>query len=317
MIGERAVDGFSALVLGTGEGGGIEMAFVPEVGMVGCSLRHRGEELLGQRGGVRRYVEERGTMGIPVLYPWANRLARKRFSVAGRDVVLDSPSTPVSVDPNGLPIHGLLAAARGWRIDRHEAQGDGAMLAASFDFGAHEQLMAAFPFPHELLFEARLSGTTLTITTSVRASADVAVPIAFGYHPYFTLPGVERPDWEVEIPVTERLLLDAELLPTSDREPVRIGGGRLESRTFDDAYVAPRGGSRFAVCGGARRIEVSFESGYPYAQVYAPADDDVIALEPMTAPTNALVTGGPDLPMVAPGDAYSATFSIVVTDDPG
>ena len=31
--------------------------------------------------------------------------------------------------------------------------------------------------------------------------------------------------------------------------------------------------------------------GYPYAQVYAPDDDDVIAFEPMTAPTNTLVSG--------------------------
>jgi hypothetical protein len=32
----------------------------------------------------------------------------------------------------------------------------------------------------------------------------------------------------------------------------------------------------------------------------------------MTAPTNALVTGGPDLPLVAPGESFSATFSITV-----
>ena len=42
---------------------------------------------------------------------------------------------------------------------------------------------------------------------------------------------------------------------------------------------------------GGRQIEVSFGQGFPYAQVYAPDDDDVIAFEPMTAPTNALVSG--------------------------
>ena len=48
--------------------------------------------------------------------------------------------------------------------------------------------------------------------------------------------------------------------------------------------------------------------------MYAPADDDVLAFEPMTAPTNALVTGGPDLQLLAPGDTYRATFSLTVTD---
>ena len=43
MIGERAVDGFPALTLASAAGRGIEVAFVPDAGMVGCSLRH-GEE---------------------------------------------------------------------------------------------------------------------------------------------------------------------------------------------------------------------------------------------------------------------------------
>ena len=34
----------------------------------------------------------------------------------------------------------------------------------------------------------------------------------------------------------------------------------------------------------------------------------------MTAPTNALVTGGPDLPLVEPGQRYEAIFSITVED---
>ena len=115
--------------------GGLEAAFVPAAGMVGCSLRHRGEELLGQRGGLRAYVAERGTMGIPLLHPWANRVSERRFAVAGRDVALEPPA-PFSVDPNGLPIHGLLSAARGWRVEQHAATEDGAVLAARFDFGA-------------------------------------------------------------------------------------------------------------------------------------------------------------------------------------
>ena len=51
-------------------------------------------------------------------------------------------------------------------------------------------------------------------------------------------------------------------------------------------------GSAFALEGGGRRVELEFESGYPYAQVFAPPDDPVVAFEPMTAPADALVKGG-------------------------
>jgi galactose mutarotase-like enzyme len=315
VIGERAVEGLSALVLASPAAGGLEAAFVPEAGMVGCSLRHRGEELLGQRGGLRAYVAERGTMGIPLLHPWANRLGRERFTVGGREVALDSPSAPVSRDPSGLPIHGLLSAAKGWRVERQEALESGALLAASFDFAAHPELMAAFPFPHALTIEAALAGSTLTITTEVRAAGATPVPISFGFHPYFRLPGIERARWRVEIPVSERLRLGGNMLPTGEREAAQVEAGPLGSRTFDDAYAAPEGSDPFVVAGGGRRVEVAFGEGYRYAQVYAPADDDVIALEPMTAPTNALVTGGPDLPFAAPGDRYRATFRVTVTGE--
>ena len=101
----------------------------------------------------------------------------------------------------------------------------------------------AFPFPHEVEVEVTLATSTLTIATTVEAAGEVPVPISFGYHPYFRLPGVDQlPDWQVEIPVRERLLLDDRMLPTGEREPVEIESGPLGARTFDDAFAAPQGG---------------------------------------------------------------------------
>ena len=158
MIGERTIDGVPALTLASEAVGGIEAAIVPGAGMVVCSLRHRGEELLGQRGGLRKYMEHHSTMGIPLLYPWANRVSQDRFAVAGRTVDLGLADPAPSRDPAGLPIHGLLGAARGWQVESHSARPDGGVLEASFDFAAHPGLTDAFPFPHELLFAAELRG---------------------------------------------------------------------------------------------------------------------------------------------------------------
>ena len=313
MIGSRTVEGVSALTLASDAG--LEATFVPSAGMVGCSLRDDGEELLGQRGGLRHYIEQRSTMGIPLLHPWANRVAQARFSVAGREVILDPGRVPLSLGPGGLPIHGLLSAADGWEVQRHEAAGNGGVLAATFDFAAHGELMAAFPFPHRVGWEATLRDTTLTIATTIYASGDVPVPVSFGYHPYLRLPGVDRADWELVIPVRERLKLDRRTIPTGERVQVDVERGPLGDRTFDDEYRAPADMDMapFVLAGGGRRIELSVGFGYRWAQVYAPNDDDVVAFEPMTAPTNALVTGGPDLPFVAPCGRYDAKFSITVS----
>jgi galactose mutarotase-like enzyme len=54
-------------------------------------------------------------------------------------------------------------------------------------------------------------------------------------------------------------------------------------------------------------VTVRLHEGYPAAQVFAPATDDVVCFEPMTAPTNALITGD-RLTLLAPGESYRATF---------
>src|SRR5215468_7104769 len=71
---------------------GVEATFAPRLGMIGCSLRHRGAELLGQRGGLAKYAASGSTMGIPLLHPWANRLSGFSYTVGDRTVQLDAQS---------------------------------------------------------------------------------------------------------------------------------------------------------------------------------------------------------------------------------
>jgi galactose mutarotase-like enzyme len=312
MVGERTEDGFPALTLESEAAGGLVAVFVPEAGMVCCSLRHRGEELLGQRGGLTKYVGAGSTMGIPFLHPWANRLGASEFEVAGREVNLELEGLHLKRDAAGLPMHGLLTAARGWKVERHAEVDGGGVLAASFDFGAHPLLVEAFPFPHVVEIEATLIGAELTIETTVRATGEASVPIAFGFHPYLRLPGVPRSEWVLGAPVRERLLLDARMLPTGGREGVEIEPGPLGDRLFDDAFLAPPNGEPFVLNGGGRRLELRLGPGYPFTQIYAPADTDAVAIEPMTVPTNALVTAGPGLPMVEPRTPFAANFAIAV-----
>ncbi|HET9677089.1 MAG TPA: aldose 1-epimerase [Solirubrobacterales bacterium] len=316
MVGERIEEGLAALTLESEALGGLEAIFIPEAGMICCSLRHRGEELLGQRGGLAKYVEAGSTMGIPFLHPWANRLGESRFELAGREVSLDLDGLHVKRDDGGLPMHGLLTAARGWQVERHlelEGEEGGGVLAASFDFGAYPRLLEAFPFPHRVEIEATLAGAELRIATTVQAGGQGSVPIAFGFHPYLRLPGAPRAEWEMTAPVHERLELDEWMLPTGRRESIEIESGPLGTRTFDDAFLAPAGDSPFVLAGGGRRLELRMDKSYPFAQIYAPEDLDAVAFEPMVAPTNALVSGE-DLRMLPAGESFTATFSITVRE---
>ncbi len=287
--------------------GPLTATFVPDVGMIGSSLTHDGEELLGQRKGLDAYAQTGSTMGIPLLHPWANRLGDLSYTAAGRDVSIDPGSERVRTDANDLPIHGLVNASPHWEVTDSKRD----RLAARLDFTPHQDLMDAFPFPHVIAMEVTLSEDALTIATTVEATGTPDVPLALGYHPYLVLPGVPREDWHVEVPLTERLSLDSQMIPTGAVEEVEPFNGRLGRTTFDDGYAGAGDGTTFVLSGGDRRIELELVEGYSYAQVYAPDSEDAVCFEPMTAPTDAL-RSGMGLELVPPGESRTATFAIGV-----
>jgi aldose 1-epimerase len=297
-------EGFDSVELAAGE---LAATFLPGLGMVGASLRHGGEELLDRRAGLAAYARRGEVMGLPLLHPWANRLSDHGYEAAGRRVRLPHGSPLVRCEEHGLPIHGLLAGSPHWRVETASAHG----LRAVLDFAAHDELLAAFPFPHELALEAALTPVALTISMTLRATGDGAVPVAFGFHPYLRLPGVDRAGWRLSLPPRRHLTTDDRGIPTGGsarRPPASLP---LGDDGYDDGYDELRAGAAFSAAGGGRRLIVRLTSGYPAAQIYSPPGAQFICFEPMTAPTDALRSGD-GLRMVAPGEAFCAVFAIEV-----
>ena len=236
----------------------------PDDGMLVAALRFRGEDYLAERPDP--------WTGIPLLYPWANRLSTAHFTVGGRTV----DASGARRDENGVLLHGLPAARDGWQVEHS----DGASVRAHRAWDDD-----AFPFPHEVVVEHRLTPEALATTTSIHGNT----PVAFGWHPFLRLPDVPRAHWRVTLGSHRRLLLDDRLLPTGESEPWTPGPFELGDSNFDESLTDVDGA--FALEGGGRRVEVLFLEGAPYAQFFAPRDEPVACFEPMAAPVDALVTG--------------------------
>lgn len=292
----------------------VVIGFAPGGGMVGCSLTHAGEQLLGMRGGLAAYLQSGKTFGIPLLAPWANRLEASEYD----GVALVTQGTPgVHPDANGLPIHGLLAGCPDWKVTRFEALADQAVLAATLTFDDSRPEFPAFPFPHELSIEVTLKHARVTITTGITPISQTPVPIAFGWHPYFAPPGGDRQDWTVSKPFTHHVLLDERCVPTGDveRVPVEVdvlGDPTAGGHVYDDLFCEVPPGTKCWVEGGRHRITLTYISGYPYAVLFAPADQALVAIEPMTAPTDPLAGHFP-IRFATQDKPFAAMYSIDVT----
>jgi aldose 1-epimerase len=289
----------------TSPGGAALAEFVPGAAMLCCSWRAQDDDLLDRGHGVEAYAHQGKTMAIPLLYPWANRLAGYTYDTAGRHVALPENPAVIAPDPNGLPIHGIVP--RLIRFAAQPGERDDQLLATlAWDT---EELLELFPFHHELSLGATIQDDALTIAVTVRASGSDAVPVSFGFHPYLRIPDSSRTTWRLELPPADHVRLDDKMIPTGELEPAAAGEIALGESSWDDAFRPHEQPARYAVSDGRRRIELTFDEGFPYSQIYAPPGKDFVCFEPMTAPTNALRSGD-HLPVIQPGSEYRAAFTI-------
>jgi len=151
--------------------GDLAATWLPEHGMVGMSLRHEGDELLGQRGGLDAYLANGSAFGVPLLAPWANRLDGLRYG----HVDLDPARVKGGTD--GLPKDGAMAGRR-WVVEVATTTS----VAVRFDAACagYEDVLAVFPFPHAWRVLVTLTDTTMTVRTELSATGDLEVPVSFG-----------------------------------------------------------------------------------------------------------------------------------------
>jgi aldose 1-epimerase len=290
--------------------GGTSADFVPDAGMLCCSLERDGEQLLDLGKGLAAYAAHGHTMGIPLLYPWANRLERFEYRAAGKFVTFPDDRALTHADPNGLPIHGAIPGLMRW--EPHDRV-DHSTLSARLEWNppSPSDLQQLYPFAHEVDVEAAIAPGALAIATHVRAVGSDEVPISFGYHPYLRPPGGPRDGWRLKLPRLERLAHDAQQIPTGAREPVADTEVELADSSWDDGFAVLEQPARFEVIDdeSGHGIAVELLEGYPFAQIFAPPGHDFICFEPMTAPTNAL-SSGDGLTVLSPGEEYRAVFRV-------
>ena len=270
-------------------GGELVARFAAGAGMAGCSLRHRGEELLGIGGALPAHLEDGAVSGIRLLHPLAGRL---------------------------LPIHGALEAPSAWEIVGRGSDEQGAWMVGELDFGAHPELPAVFPFPHRLELAIRLGRDALGIATGVVADRGSPVPLSFGFHLCVALPGVSRERWQVALPAREELELDEHRMLTgavaaAARRALRPGRGHPRP---------PLRGSPLARALQRRRRRPARDDraalGLPLRAGLRAVGDPVICFGPMTAPIDALRSHD-GLRVLAPGAAARAVFTLAIEDASG
>ena len=232
--------------------------------------------------------------GIPILFPFPNRIRGGRYSWDGRDYQL-SPEL-VSFDPTGNAIHGF-CLDRPWRVISHGPHFALGEFRLSVD--APDRLPL---WPADFVIQVRyeLRGPVLRADMRIANPSKTPLPWGFGTHPYFRLPlGDEGKASEVliEAPAAQEWDL-VDCLPTGNRQPISEkkdlrDGAEMGSLKLDDVLtdIAPTNGvveSLIMDPKAGLQVTQRCDSVFRELVVYTPPNRDAVCLEPYTCVTDAI-----------------------------
>lgn len=247
--------------------------------------------------------------GIPILFPFPNRIRAGRFTFQGRTF----EPTP--------PRHGFVRD-KVWQVLEHGANDEqGAWIRAGFDARDHAaQILAQFPFPFRLTVTYRLSARGLEMETVAQNTGDTDMPAGFGIHPYFrkpahgtvTVPAGKR--WELADSLPTGRLLD--VVDTYDlRDNAELHNLQLDD-IFTNVTTEADGRARCYLTDkdANQQTVVEFDATqFPHVVVYTPpAPRPAICIEPNTCPTDAfnLQTRGIESNVIALGAGAEIRFNV-------
>ncbi|BDI23770.1 aldose 1-epimerase family protein [Herbiconiux sp. L3-i23] len=262
---------------------------------------------------VQRYPDDRiapYAAGI-VLVPWPNRVADATWTLDGATQRLD-----VTEPATGNASHGLLRNTGYSVTDREEH----AITLSATVFPQH-----GYPFLLQTSVRYELDDEGLTVTHGIVNAGDGRAPVAIGAHPYLRAGASSVDDLQIVVAADTRFEMDERHIPTVTR-PVdgtdvdlrsgaRAGDLAIDVCLTDLALIDGRYRHRLAAPDGVT-TELWAEEDFAYTQVFTrpgfPGPDGeelAVAIEPMTAPANALNTGE-GLRFLEPGEEWLATWGI-------
>lgn len=235
-----------------------------------------------------------------VLAPWPNRTEDGVFTWDG-----DEHQLALTEPERNNAIHGFVCNAA-WTIVDQAA--DRVELAVDI---APQQ---GWPWALRVSAKYVLDAQGLHCTYGASTQED-SVPFAFGLHPYLSPQGTPVDEAELRLPPVEHHLLDSRNLPTGESAPAELSHRVAELELDDLFYVGPEPHTVELAADG-RGVRMDSGEGLGWLQIYTapdfPGRGRAIAVEPMSAPPNALRTGT-DLVELGPDRPWQATvhFSVI------
>ncbi len=263
--------------------------------------------------------------GIPVLFPFPNRIRDGRFTWDGQTYQL-----PLNDPAKKNAIHGF-ACRHSWRVVTHGADAKSAWVTGQFRGSLDApECVELWPADYELTLTIRLGSGSLRLEAAVFNPDTKPLPFGLGYHPYFKLPFAhgDTADCRVQVPARSYWPL-TDSLPNGERLPVDAGRDLQKPRRYGDLQLddvltdisTSEGADGLRECGtiqGDEKASLRLYCSPAFRElvVFTPPHRQAFCVEPYTCTTDAINLQARGIEAgwltLAPGQHWSAVVEMRV-----
>jgi aldose 1-epimerase len=270
------------------------VALLPTLGNLTVEMKVKGHNVLRfPFASAAEYKGGTGSIGIPFLAPWADRLDEQAFYANGKRYPFDMSLGNVR---GTNPIHGFLTSASEWIVVEARADGQSAWVTSRLEFFKQPDWMKQFPFAHTIEMTHRLRDGALEVATRIDNMSDEPMPVAIGFHPFFQLTDSPRDEWTLSVAARTHWPVTDEKMPRGNTQPIEKyfanpQGVALAPLELDDVFTDlvrdTSGAAKMTLRGKAQQLDVVLGPNYRAVVIYAPKRD-FVCIEPVTAIINGL-----------------------------
>jgi aldose 1-epimerase len=238
------------------------------------------------------------------LSPFVCRIAGGKYTFEGNSY------TFADKFQDGSAIHGILYN-KPFNVLEKTVRENEASISLHYHYNKEN---TAFPFEYEITVRYTLQRAgRLQIETGIKNLSAGPIPMADGWHPYFSLEG-EINNWFLSFRSRKVLAFDEKLIPTGQLAEVNkfYSPRPIGDEFFDNCFVLePDSGDKPALVlkNHENGLRLSFfpDKHYSYLQIYTPDDRRSIAVENLSAAPDAF-NNGMGLLVMEPGSSESFTL---------
>jgi aldose 1-epimerase len=238
-----------------------------------------------------------------LLTPWVNRVRNGNYSFKGKNYQL-----PINELALGNAIHGLLARKSFTLVNQSSSS-----ITLMHEYKGEEP---NYPFPFQFQYTYTLTDSgALEVTFKAINTGAGPLPFACGWHPYFSFPDTTVADLEINFKPISRFLSDSQMIPLKEENLNGKQQFKFSTDKIDHVFrLEPMEIHRTEFIDTKHQKRLILEQSsilFPFLVVFQPEGFSSVAIEPMTANTDAFNTGD-GLIELAPSEAFSGQIRLSI-----